>query len=164
MSYKKPSFDFSKPVFYEKIIRYSSYDPEIDEGMSSGLRRYMTLDVSNLEKDEIARIVEGLVKEAMNFNLCKLMQVAGFSKKDKRYIIVSGESHERMQCYASRIIIDKTKKYIEGLPVKYVRDYVAPPEGEPYEPTNKGPYGTTGSVYAGIPKRRKPPFKLISKN
>jgi hypothetical protein len=127
LSGKDIKIDFSRPVFFAEQFRQKGYDLEIDEGMSSGMKRYVTLDVTELSEGQVGQLIGRLRGEAQDFSLCKLVRIAGFVRGDKRYLIVSGESHEFYQVPARDTMLDKIRPVTEGLPVEYVEAYVAPP-------------------------------------
>ncbi len=150
---KDSKMNLSQPLFFAKQFLQSDYDREIDEGMSSGMRRYATLDVTKLSKKQVKQTILRLVEDAEDFNLCKLIQVAGFNKKDKRYLTVSGESHALFKESARDLMLDRIKHVAGKLPVKYLDTHVTPPtQEEQYKPTNLGKYGSTGSPSLDIPQ------------
>ena len=145
--------DLSQPLFFAEQFLQKSYDREIDEGLSSGLRRYATLDVTKLSEKQVRQTIKGLIKDAEDFDLCKLVQVAGFNKEDKRYLTVSGESHASFQDSTKNLMLDKIKLVTDKLPVEYEKAHITPPtQEEPYQPTNLGPYKSTGCPGLGIPQ------------
>lgn len=154
MSKRKLDIDYSQPIFFAEQLMQNEYDREIDEGLSSGLRRYATLDVTCLSEKQVAGVLEKLITEVDNFNVCKVVQVAGFNKDNKRYLVVSGESHTLFQKEARDLMLNRIRNATKELPsIKYIDDYVEPPEeGEPYQPINLGPYGSTGNPNLGIPQ------------
>ena len=143
--------DYDAPAFYANTIGQSGYDREIDEGMSSGMRRYATLDVSQLSEAEVGSLIGGLERGARGFNLCKQIQVAGFNAGGKRYVAVSGESHLYFQGSAAKSFEKVALNAAAGLNVRSV-GYVALPttESDVYEPVNLGRYGTTGAPMVGV--------------
>jgi len=109
------------------------------------------LDVTKLSEKQVKQVIKGLVDEAQDFNLCKLVQVTGFNKENKRYLAVSGESHAMWQGSTKNEMLDSIRSVTGELPVEYVKSYIKPPtQGEPYQTTNLGPYGSTGSPGLGI--------------
>lgn len=124
---KKPKIDFSLPVFCNELLEQIGYDIEINRKFSSGMKRYATLDVTNLSDRQIRKVIGGIVREAEDFNICKLVQVGGFTKDDKRYIIVSGESHANYQTSTKNMMLDQMRLVTGGLPVEYVETHVTPP-------------------------------------
>jgi hypothetical protein len=135
--------DFSEPIFFAQQIRQDNFDIEINEGMSSGIRRYATLDASDLSEEEIKQVIGKLVRAVHGFNMCKLVQVAGFTKDvDRRYIVVSGESHEFYQTSAKNMLRDMIAPILEEFPVEYVEAHIEPPvRGRDHQATDFGPYG-----------------------
>ncbi|MCX6709471.1 MAG: hypothetical protein NTV63_00745 [Candidatus Woesearchaeota archaeon] len=129
MEKKKESivYDYRKPVFLANLYPQSNYDMEIDEGWSSGMRRYATIDVSALSKNQIESVLERIIKEAEDFSVCKSVQVSGFNKSRKRYLAVSGESHLRYQVDIRDLMLEQLYIITENLPVKYLDSYVEPP-------------------------------------
>lgn len=153
MERRKLQIDYSQAIFFAEQLRPKGYDREIDEGMSSGLIRYATLDATKLSEKQTTSTLEKLVNEAKDFDMCKLVQVAGFNKDNKRYLIVSGESHISFARDARDMMLETIKKEVGKLPVEYVKDHITPPvAGEPYKPTNLGMYGSTGNPVLGIPQ------------
>ncbi|PIN72366.1 hypothetical protein COV21_02415, partial [Candidatus Woesearchaeota archaeon CG10_big_fil_rev_8_21_14_0_10_45_5] len=96
-------------VFYAIQLKQHDYDHEIDEGLSSGLKRYVTLDLSELSRFQKNEVINGIVRAVKNYDLCKLVQVAGFNKAGKSYVIVSGESHYLYQRAAQDGILNRIK-------------------------------------------------------
>ncbi|MCK5149564.1 hypothetical protein KAJ87_01415 [Candidatus Pacearchaeota archaeon] len=148
---KNPKIDFSQSIFFVRQFRQKNYDREIDEGMSSGMKRYATLDVTKLSKKQARQVIGELIEEVQDFSLCKLVQLAGFTKKDKRYLILSGESHIFYEKSTKDVILNRMKSTTKELPVEYLKAHVTPLiQGELYKPTNLGPYGSTGNPCLGI--------------
>ncbi len=144
---------YSQPVFFSEQIMQKRYDMEIDEGMSSGMKRYVTLDVTELSKRQVKGVLEDLLVEFEDFSVCKIVQIAGFNKNNKRYIIVSGESHFYFVKSTQELALGVVDRVVDGLPVRYIDEYVPlPVKGEPYKPINLGPYGSTGNPTLGIPQ------------
>ncbi len=148
---KSEEVDYSQPMFFAKQLNQTGYDPEIDEGMSSGMRRYVTLDVTKLSEKQVSGLLEKLVREATDFHLCKLVQVSGFNKEGRRYVTVSGESHRIWQISVKNAMLEKLTDITDKLPVEYVEAHIDPPvQGGQHQLTNLGPYGSTGSPAFGI--------------
>lgn len=143
--------DLSQQIFLGKKFKQENYDREIDEGMSSDLVRYVTLDITNLAEGEAIQLINGLEKRAQNFGMCKIVQVGGFNKKGRRYLIVSGESHMYVVGPTRDMMLDNVKELTDKLPVEYINDHITPPvQEESYETINLGPYGSTGNPGLGI--------------
>ena len=143
---------YSAPAFLSEMHRQSGYDREIDEGMSSGMRRLATINVTGLTDGELGKVIKGLRRESKDFNLCKQIQLAGFNTKGQRFIAVSGESHMFYQGSSSEYFTNRAKKATTGTAAQFV-DYVAFPtqsSTDTYEPVNLGPYGTTGAPMLGV--------------
>ena len=49
---KTLDIDYSQGIFFANQLGQSEYDREIDGGMSSGMIRYATLDVTVLSEDQ----------------------------------------------------------------------------------------------------------------
>jgi len=146
----KSNIDLSQPIFYGQKFQQNHYDREIDEGMSSGVTRYVTLDVTSLSKKQLNNIITECVEKAQNFDLCKMVQVAGFTKENKRYLIVSGESHALFSGATKDAMQERLKPIIDSYALMYLNEFISAPVTVPYEPTNLGPYGSTGSPGFGI--------------
>jgi len=145
--------DLSQPVFFGKQLRQAGYDREIDEGMSSGMRRYATLDITALSERQTKKIIKRMVGAAKDFNLCKLVQVGGFTREGRRYLTVSGESHTLYQNPVKNLMLERIMPLVDKLPIEYVESCISPPvQGQPYQPINLGPYGSTG----GNPNLKNP--------
>ncbi len=150
-SKKKSKIDLTQQVFFGERYLQESYDREIDEGCSSGLNRYATIDITSVPKSQAIGLLEQIVEEAKDFSVCKLTQVGGFNKDGKRYITVSGESHYVVSGTARDMLVNKIREYTNGLPVVYVQEHITLPiEGKPYEPVDLGPYGSTGAPMHGV--------------
>lgn len=117
--------DYKSTIFFAEILSQDSYDREIDEGMSSGMRRYVTLDITALSNKATTSLLESIVGQASDFGMCKAVQVAAFKKEDKRYLAVSGESHALYQREARDVMLEEIGRLWDGLPVKRV-GYVEP--------------------------------------
>lgn len=153
MAKRKLNPDYQQEIFFAERLNQTGYDREIDEGMSSGMRRYATLDVTSLNERQITGLLEGLLDQTEDFKMCKLIQVAGFNKEGARYLTISGESHAMYQGSARDMMLERVRSITTKLPVKYAEANVTPPEqGKPYQPTNLGPYGSTGNPSLGIPQ------------
>jgi hypothetical protein len=140
------------PVFYSEMYRQRGYDREIDEGMSSGMRRLTTVDVTGMPEKDVKRLIDKIGKEASDFNICKQIQVAGFNSGGHRYLSVSGESHMFYQGSSSSYFTDRVRPHLNGTDAKLV-GYVGMPQQyttDRYEPVNLGAYGTTGAPMMGI--------------
>jgi hypothetical protein len=120
--------------------------------MSSELRRYATLDVTHLSKDQTTNLIKNLLRTSARFNLCKTVQVAGFNTEGRRYLTVSGESHAMFSGSTKSSMRKLMEPTTRGMPVVYVEAHIRPPlEGEPHQTVNLGRYGSTGCPAEGIP-------------
>ena len=145
--------DYSEPIFFVDRFRQTGYDRELDEGMSSGMRRYATLDVTEVPEKDLGNLIKGIKTGLSDFNLCKLVQVAGFNKDGRRYIIVSGEGHAMCEGSTKEYALKRIVPLTEGLSLEYITAHITPPpegETETYTPTNLGKYGSTGCPAQGI--------------
>jgi len=141
--------------FYAETFQQSGYDREIDEGMSSGMRRLVTIDVTELDNKEIEQILDIVSDEARDYSLCKQVQVAGFYAEgsdggEKKYVAVSGESHYYYQGSTASMYKDHVNEKLFEFNenhehhVAYQNGFVPIPNAQSYTPLDLGPYGTTG--------------------
>ena len=130
----------------------SGYDREIDEGCSSGMVRFATLDVTGFTNDEIEDILDIAADGIRGYNLCKQGQVAGFHSADRShtYVAVSGEAHHMWAGAVAENVIERMNGRLYSFnqshenQVSYVNEHVDIPTHMTYTPTDLGPYGTTG--------------------
>ena len=69
------TLDFSKSVFLGQVLSQEGYDREIDEGMSSGMKRYVTLDITALSEEQAAGVLESMVSAKERSNLKELARL-----------------------------------------------------------------------------------------
>lgn len=141
------------PYFFGERFEMHGYDREIDEGMSSGMRRFATLDVSELTPDEIEDVLDIAADGVRGYSMCKQAQVMGFygeGGREQKYIAVSGECHSRFQGAVAENVIERMNGRFYGFnqshehQVSYVNEFIPNPSDRTYTPTDLGPYGTTG--------------------
>ncbi|MGV8087082.1 MAG: hypothetical protein ACP5N1_05625, partial [Candidatus Woesearchaeota archaeon] len=134
----KSEIDLSQPVFYGKQFRQNNYDREIDEGMSSGLERYITLDVTDLSEKQLSLLINTVVDKTQDFSLCKMVQVAGFKNDEKKYLAISGESHRLYSNSVKSSMHDRLKSVFSEFPVTDIVEFIPVPINSAYTPTNLG--------------------------
>ncbi len=147
-----PKTNYDSPAFLAEQFRQTNYDREIDEGMSSGMRRLVTLDVTGVSDGDMNSLIRSMRGKCKDFNLCKQLQLAGFNTGGHRYLAVSGESHMFYQGSSSSMFTDRVAGAAQAAGAKSV-GYVAMPAAnttDSYEPTNLGRYGTTGAPAYGV--------------
>ena len=143
--------NITKETFYVTILKQKHYDREIDEGMSSGMRRYITLDISKLSKKEVKKLLSGFEKKFSDFDICKLVQIGGFNINDKRYITVSGECHIFFQSACQKATQEVVEKIVKDKTVQFVTEFIPPPgKTEKHVSVDLGPYGSTGAPIHGM--------------
>lgn len=142
--------NITKETFYINTLRQEHYDREIDEGMSSGMRRYVTLDISKLSKRDIKKILSKFKKIFSNFDICKLVQIGGFNIDGKRYLTISGECHTLFQSSCQKATQEDVEKIVKDKNALFVTEFIPPPgKTEKHVSVNLGPYGSTGAPTLG---------------
>jgi hypothetical protein len=121
--------DYESTIFFAEVLLQDGYDLEIDEGMSSKMKRYLTLDVTALSNKATTSLLERIVEQASDFGMCKAVQVAAFKNSSRKYLAVSGESHILYQTAARDVMLEMISPLWEGLPVKTV-GYVEPDKSQ----------------------------------
>jgi hypothetical protein len=90
--------------------------------------------------------------EYKNYNLCKLVQIGGFNKNEKRYITVSAEAHVVAIGACHSIGLKFLKRVTKNMDVNFITwEHIDPPvKGKPHKKINLGKYGSTGAPMHGI--------------
>lgn len=117
----------SDGIFFIKNLKQNRYDIEIDEGFSSGLVRYNTLDITGKNKLISYYIANKIADKFTNYNLCKQVEVVGFNLNDKKYITISGESHFLYIGEAKHYANKDIKKIMENFKIKSIDEYIKTP-------------------------------------
>ena len=146
-----PRVDYSQTVFFQRRIRQSNYDREIDEGRSSDLIPLTTVDVTDLSKRQVRVFLSDLLRDVNDFDFCKFVDVVGYSAEDAKYFTISGETHAHFVPDTRELMRTRVRKIVGDRPVKLVESPVQMPLGMPYRQINLGPYGSTGAPFLGIP-------------
>lgn len=115
--------DYTQNMFFAKQLRKRKSNPT--EETSYGLVRYATLDVSNLQENQLEGFIEKLIAEAENIGLCNFLQLAGFNKNGRRYLIISGD--DTYQQIVRGSISQRIRNIKEKLPIEYVKEHIIPP-------------------------------------
>ncbi|MDP7080740.1 MAG: hypothetical protein QF415_12670 [Candidatus Undinarchaeales archaeon] len=141
------------PYFFGERFDMHGYDREIDEGRSSGMVRFATLDVSELTPDEIEDVLDIAADGVRGYSLCKQAQVMGFygeTGREQKYIAISGECHSMWQGAVAENVVEHMNGRLHSFnqhhehQASYVNEFIPNPSDRTYTPTDLGPYGTTG--------------------
>ena len=116
--------DLSETIFFGEEFPQTGYDHSINEGFSSGNRRYATLDVTELTDEQIIEVLEGLTAIVKDYKVCKTTQLVGFNSDGKRYISISGVSHMRAMVAVKDMITERARSVTADLPVTYVQEHI----------------------------------------
>ena len=108
------------------------YDLEIEEGMSSGLVRFVTVDVTHVFFFTRWLFWVKLVQYIQDFNMCRYTLLMDVTIKGKRYFVFDGECH-LLYSHSTTSIADEHVKLVmpqTAKVVKYIR--VKAPQGISY--------------------------------